>query len=97
MEYAVPIPDLVIYLDLPVDVTLNRLAHRQRNYGLFDEQIERLIDTKLAYEAFFKLKNELGFNELKFQYFDAQQNSDELFKQVYAVFKKLMENKCIFQ
>lgn len=97
MEYAVPIPDLVIYLDLPVDVTLNRLAQRQRNYGLFDEQIERLIDTKLAYEAFFKLKNELGFNELKFQYFDAQQNSDELFTQVYAVFKKLMENKYIFQ
>lgn len=97
MEYAVPIPDLVIYLDLPIDITLDRLAHRQRNYGLFDEQISRLIDTKLAYETFFKLKNELGFNELKYQYFDAQQNSDELFTQVYDVFKKFLESRSIFQ
>lgn len=97
MEYAVPIPDLVIYLDLPIDITLDRLAHRQRNYGLFDEQISRLIDTKLAYETFFKLKNELGFSELKYQYFDAQQNSDELFTQVYDVFKKFLESRSIFQ
>ncbi len=49
-EYAVPVPDMVIYLDLPIEVTLQRLANRERNYGLRDEQIERLIQAKMAYE-----------------------------------------------
>jgi thymidylate kinase len=77
----------VIYLDLPIEVTLQRLANRERNYGLRDEQIERLIQAKMAYRRVFKFKNELGFTALKYQYVDANQNETELFSQVYNLVK----------
>ena len=90
-------PDLVIYLDLPIEMTLQRLANRERNYGLHDEQIERLVQTKMAYEEFFKLKNELGFTEMKYQYVDAQVDSEDLFLDVYSIVKKHLENNYYFQ
>ncbi len=96
-EYAVPVPDMVIYLDLPIEVTLQRLANRERNYGLRDEQIERLIQAKMAYEEFFKFKNELGFTALKYQYVDANQNETELFSQVYNLVKSELEKSMNFQ
>ena len=96
-EYAVPVPDMVIYLDLPIEVTLQRLANRERNYGLRDEQIERLIQAKMAYEEFFKFKNELGFTALKYQYVDANQNETELFSQVYNLVKNELEKSINFQ
>ncbi|MDH1712731.1 dTMP kinase [Acinetobacter johnsonii] len=96
-EYAVPVPDMVIYLDLPIEVTLQRLANRERNYGLRDEQIERLIQAKMAYEEFFKFKNELGFTALKYQYVDANQNETELFSQVYNLVKNELEKSMNFQ
>ncbi|UDM38173.1 AAA family ATPase [Acinetobacter haemolyticus] len=96
-EYAVPVPDLVIYLDLPIEVTLQRLANRERSYGLRDEQIERLIQAKMAYEEFFKFKNELGFTALKYQYVDANQNETELFSQVYNLVKNELEKSMNFQ
>ncbi|MFN4107480.1 MAG: dTMP kinase [Acinetobacter johnsonii] len=96
-EYAVPVPDMVIYLDLPIEVTLQRLANRERNYGLRDEQIERLIQAKMAYEEFFKFKNELGFTALKYQYVDANQNETELFSQVYNLVKNKLEKSMNFQ
>lgn len=96
-EYAVPVPDMVIYLDLPIEVTLQRLANRERNYGLHDEQIENLIQAKMAYEEFFKLKNELGFTEMKYQYVDANQNETELFSQIYSLVKSELEKSMNFQ
>ena len=96
-EYAVPVPDMGIYLDLPIEVTLQRLANRERNYGLRDEQIERLIQAKMAYEEFFKFKNELGFTALKYQYVDANQNETELFSQVYNLVKNELEKSMNFQ
>ena len=96
-EYEVPIPDLVIYLDLPIETTLQRLANRQRNYGLHDEQIERLIQAKQAYEEFFMRKDELGFTNLQYQYFDAGQSVEDLFVQVYATIKKSLEKHYFFQ
>lgn len=96
-EYAVPVPDMVIYLDLPIEETLQRLANRQRNYGLYDEQIERLMQAKWAYEEFFKLKNELGFKKLKYQYVDAHQNEADLFSQVYSLVKNELEKSMNFQ
>lgn len=96
-EYAVPVPDMVIYLDLPIEVTLQRLANRERNYGLRDEQIERLIQAKMAYEEFFKFKNELGFTALKYQYVDANQNETELLSQIYNLVKNELEKSMNFQ
>ena len=96
-EYAVPVPDMVIYLDLPIEVTLQRLANRERNYGLRDEQIENLIQAKMAYEEFFKFKNELGFTALKYQYVDATQNETELFSQIYNLVKNELEKSVNFQ
>ena len=96
-EYAVPVQDMVIYLDLPIEVTLQRLANRERSYGLRDEQIERLIQAKMAYEEFFKFKNELGFTALKYQYVDANQNETELFSQVYNLVKNELEKSMNFQ
>lgn len=96
-EYAVPVPDLVIYLDLPIEVTLQRLANRERSYGLYDEQIENLIKAKNAYEEFFKLKNELGFSEMRYQIFDANQNEEELFSKIHNLVKIELEKSMNFQ
>ena len=96
-EYAVPIPDFVIYLDLSIETTLKRLAARQRHYGLRDEQIERLIDAKMAYETFFKVKNNFGFHKMNYQYFNAEQNTEALFTQVYAVLKEQLLKQSTFQ
>lgn len=96
-EYILPIPDLVLYLDAPIDVIVKRLTQRERDYGLVDEQLDQLNQAKKAYEQFFKMKNEFGFNHLKYQYFDASQNQYDIFNQVYEIFKKNLANQSIFQ
>ena len=96
-EHSVPVPDFVIYLDLPIEVTLDRLANRKRNYGLYDEQIERLIQAKFAYEQFFKLKNELGFESLAYQYVDADQSQADLVSQIYTLVQNKLDKNMIFQ
>mgnify|MGYP000087076944 FL=1 len=96
-EYAVPVPDMVIYLDLPIEVTLQRLANRERNYGLRDEQIENLIKAKNAYKEFFRLKNELGFSEMRYQIFDANQNETELCSKIHNLVKIELEKSMVFQ
>ncbi|MDQ9021831.1 dTMP kinase [Acinetobacter sichuanensis] len=96
-EHCVPIPDFVIYLDLPIEVTLHRLANRKRQYGLYDEQIERLIQAKFAYEQFFKLKNELGFENLSYQYVDAEQSPEDLVLEIYTLVQTKLDKSMILQ
>lgn len=94
--YRVPIPDFVIYLDLPIEVTLQRLANRNRNYGLYDEQTERLLQAKLAYEQFFNRKNELGFENLNYQYVDAGQSLTDLVLEVCNLVRNQLDSNVIF-
>lgn len=96
-EYSVPLPDLVIYLDLPIDENLQRLAKRTRDYGLYDEQSERLIQAKYAYEQFFKRKNELGFENLHYQYVDAKQSLIDLVDHIYTLVKNQLDKYTCMQ
>jgi thymidylate kinase len=50
LEPHIPLPDVVIYLDLPLDQILSRLRRRARDYGQRDETAERLIAARAAYE-----------------------------------------------
>lgn len=96
-EHAVPMPDLVIYLDLPLESTLKRLKNRERNYGLKDEREDRLILAQQAYDEFFECKNELGFSHLQYQYVNADANAEKVFNDVYALVINSLENKEILQ
>lgn len=96
-EHAVPLPDLVIYLDLSIENTLKRLKNRERHYGLYDEQEHRLILAQQAYEEFFECKNELGFSHLQYQYVNADVNAEKVFKEVYALVLESIANKEIVQ
>lgn len=82
-EFLSPIPDIVIYLDIPIQVSLERLANRERTYGKHDETIERLSHAKEAYNSFFLNKDELGFNELRWYKFDATLTKDKLLEDVF--------------
>lgn len=96
-EFLVPLPDLVLYLDLPLDITLSRLAQRGRNYGLHDEQEEQLMRAKEAYTTLLSYKNELGMADLQYQLVDANQKPEDLLENVYALVVKQLEKCDLFQ
>jgi hypothetical protein len=56
-----------------------------------------LIKAKNAYKEFFKLKNELGFSEMRYQIFDANQNEAELFSKIHNLVKIELEKVWFFQ
>ena len=96
-EFLVPLPDLVLYLDLPLDITLSRLAQRGRNYGLHDEQEEQLMRAKEAYTTLLSYKNELGMADLQYQWVDAKQKPEDLLENVYALVVKQLEKCDLYQ
>ena len=91
-EFLVPLPDLVLYLDLPLEITLQRLSQRKRQYGLYDEQAERLLQAKNAYETLLQHKNQLGFTQMQYQIVDAGQKQEDLLQNVYALVIQQLEN-----
>lgn len=74
----VPVPDLVLYLDAPVNVIQKRLANRQRNYGLHDECLERIQATQYTYNWLFENKELAGFPDIKIHTLDATQPTSML-------------------
>lgn len=49
-EPHIPLPHVVVYLDISIETLLARLKSRARGYGLRDERPERLISAHAAYE-----------------------------------------------
>jgi len=96
-EFLVPLPDLVLYLDLPLEVTLTRLEQRKRHYGIYDEQVDRLLQAKNAYEFLLQNKNQLGFSHMQYQWVDASQKPQDLLENVYALVVEYLEKCELFQ
>ena len=96
-QFLVPLPDLVLYLDLPVEVTLARFAQRERHYGLLDEKAERLQQAKQAYSTLLHHKDQLGFGNMQHQLIDANQEPKDLLENVYALVVKNLEKCELFQ
>ena len=46
---------------------------------------------------YIKLKNELGFSEMRYQIFDANQNETELCSKIHNLVKIELEKSIIFQ
>lgn len=92
-EFLVPLPDLVFYLDLPLEVTLARLAQRERHYGLLDEKVERLQQAQQAYNTLLQYKDQLGFANMQYQLINANQHPEDVLENVYALVLKHLE-KC---
>jgi thymidylate kinase len=51
LEWAIPIPDHVIYIDAPISEIRRRVELRRRRYGVRDECVKRLQDAQNAYAA----------------------------------------------
>jgi thymidylate kinase len=96
-QFLVPSPDLVLYLDLPLEVTLVRLAQRERDYGLLDEKAERLQQVKKAYSSLLQYKDELGFTNMQYQLLDANQKIEDLLENTYDLIVKKLEKNELFQ
>ena len=96
-EFLVPLPDLVLYLDLPLEVTLTRLEQRKRHYGIYDEQVDRLLQAKNAYEFLLQHKNQLSFSHMQYQWVDASQKPQDLLENVYALVVEYLEKCELFQ
>lgn len=96
-EFLVPLPDLVLYLDLPLEVTLARLAKRERYYGLLDEKAERLEQARQAYNILLQYKDQLGFAHMQYHIIDAHQKPEDLLENVYALVVKHLEKCDLFQ
>lgn len=96
-EFLVPLPDLVLYLDLPLEVTLSRLAQRERHYGLLDEKVERLQQAQQAYNTLLQYKDQLGFANMQYQLIDANQQPEDVLENVYALVVKHLEKCELFQ
>lgn len=94
-EYAVPVPDVVWYLHVDLDIVKQRLTARQRSYGLHDETISRLAMAQQAYQQIFQNKADLGLKNMQIQYFDANEKVElilaKLLQSVKTVLK--LENK----
>lgn len=96
-QFLVPLPDLVLYLDLPLEVTLTRLAKRERHYGLMDEKAERLQQAQQAYTTLLQYKDQLGFAHMQYQLIDANQKPKDILENVYALVVKHLEKRELFQ
>jgi dTMP kinase len=57
-ETIAPIPDLVIYLDLPLDVAFERMENRKKDLSLFEKK-DFLERVKKNYEKCLKLFNHI--------------------------------------
>lgn len=86
-EYAVPLPDVMIYLNISVEQARQRIQHRQRDYGQQDETLLRLQQVQDAYAQLFKHQTQFGLEHIDVQHFDADQNPEQLF---YDVYKKII-------
>ena len=51
LEWLIPIPDHVIYIDAPTAELRRRVELRGRRYGIRDESVTRLQEVRCAYEA----------------------------------------------
>jgi len=80
-----------LYLDLPLEVTLARLAKRQRHYGLSDEKAERLLQAKQAYNTLLKCKDHLGFTDMQYKIIAGNQQQEDLLENVYSLVVQHLE------
>lgn len=63
-ETIAPIPDLVIYLDLPLDVAFERMKNREKDLSLFEKK-EFLRRVKKNYENCLKLFNYIVIDAIR--------------------------------
>lgn len=94
---CVPLPDMVLYLDAPVEKIQQRLDQRERHYGKHDETPERLREAQQTYTAFFQQHVELGFQEIPVYYFDAMQSELMLNQQVFEFLKEVLASQHAFE
>ncbi len=88
-EQAVPVPDVVLYLDVSLNVVQQRLAQRQRHYGLQDETLLRLQQTQQAYRQIFRQKQRFGLQDMQVEVIDANKNAEYTFLTVYTHIQSL--------
>lgn len=85
MEWRIPWPDRVIYLDVPLTVVEGRLHGRCRDYGKRDECAERLLAADRAYREMaargegWELPVSLGW-----EWCDASRPAPEVLEDVYG-------------
>lgn len=74
-ETVAPIPDLIIYLDIPLEVAFKRIANREKKLTIFEKRgfLERVTET---YQRCLKLFNHLVIDATK----SVEENLEYIFK-----------------
>lgn len=86
LEYAIPVPDQVIYLHISVEQALTRLAARpRRTYGLRDETPQRLHQAANAYKTLLIEGKHLGLSYLIWHVVDATAPVAEVLEHIIRV------------
>lgn len=78
MEHQITLPDHVLLLDAPDSVLLPRLAARHRDYGQYDEQLERLQAARSAYRQIERQAEQLGLERIRWHHVQTARHLPEL-------------------
>lgn len=88
-EHEIQWPDEVMYLSVPLPQLLKRLQSRCRNYGQYDECVERLTAAAQAYDSLAHVGEFLGLPaKMNWHTVDAAQQPEQVLEEVYDWIKR---------
>lgn len=86
-EYAVPLPNTILYLDVDIAKARQRIEQRQRFYGLKDETVGRLTQVHQAYQEIFLQKKRLGLAGIQYLKIDANKDFFQVYQTLFDYIK----------
>lgn len=93
LEFLMPSPDYIIYLDVKPEVALKRISERpKRNYGLKDETHNRISEVIESYKEIMTKPIERLKNS-RWYIVNANKNFDYVFKECVSFINKIIELK----
>lgn len=76
LEPTIASPDHVLYLDAPLEVLVERVRRRGRDYGRLDESPARLAAQRAAYSELQRYSAELGLENVRWHRVDASREPE---------------------
>ena len=90
MEYAIPIPDHVIYLHASMETIQSRIKNRERKYGAEDETLSRLLE---AHQIYMQIQQGIlpSLDNITWHMVSAEDSPDTVSEELYLRIIKILE------
>jgi len=91
----IKLPDIIIYLDLDIDIAMERIKNNRKNLNKNNkilsilEEKNNLKNVKIYYDYFFKNLNKFVDKKIDIIRLNANRNENEIFYDIYNIIKNL--------